>query len=349
MADLRLLPDPGAPIALPGCYDIAEDRYHADPVIEPSLSSSLADKLLQDSPRHAWAEHPRLGGATEANEDEDKLPTRAMEIGSVVHSILLGKGAAVDQIDAPTYQTKAAKEARAASYAAGRQPILAPDMKKVARIVTSAHEQLDETPDARALLESGVSEAVLIWKDAAGPWCRVMLDKLIVDERSAVILDIKTSGVSVNPTGMSLGWKIANMGYETRAAFYERGLISLFPHLAGRIRFLHLWIETAPPYSLVISELDAAARTIGAKKAAAAIGIWRDCLAAGTDARHWPRYGAGIHRVEYPQRAESEWLEREVNDETVRAALMADPFMREGRLNPLPPRRSDQLETLAGG
>lgn len=346
MDDLRLLPDPGAPIAQPGLYDLREDRYHEDPVIEPSLSSSLAAKLLQTSPRHAWAEHPRLGGAVDREEgDDDKMPSRPMEIGSVVHSVLLGKGAKVEQIDAPTYQTKAAKEARANAYAAGLQPILVPDMKKVARIVTAAHEQLDETPDVRALLERGVSEAVLVTKDAAGPWCRMMLDKLVIADGRAVIIDIKTSGTSVNPTGMSLGWKVADMGYETRAAFYERGLITLYPELAGRVRFLHLWIETEAPYSLVISELDAASRAIGAKKAAAAIGIWRDCLAAD----HWPRYGAGIHRVEYPQRAESEWIERELNDETVRAAIIADPFMRDGRLNPLAPRHSDQLETLAGG
>jgi hypothetical protein len=347
MRDLRLLPDPGG-IARPGFYDLTADRYHADPVVEPSLSSSLAVTLLDKSPRHAWAEHPRLGGALDSDEDEDRAPTRAMEIGSVVHSILLGRGAAVDQIDAPSYQSKAAKEARTASYAAGRQPILQRDMKKVARIVTAAHEQMEEVAggDVARLLADGVSEAVLVWKDAAGPWCRAMLDKLVIIEREAVIVDIKTSGTSVNPAGPALGWKIADMGYETRAAFYERGLVALHPDFAGRVRFLHLWLEVEKPYSLVMSELDGASRVIGAKKVAAAIGIWRDCLQAGTDARHWPRYDAGIHRVEYPARAESEWIEREVNDPRVYAALSADPLLRGA----VPRAVShDQLESLAGG
>jgi len=342
--------DPGV-IDKPGFYDLVDARYHADPVIEPSLSSSMAVTLLQSSPRHAWIEHPRLGASAEEADDEesDRAPTRAMEIGTVVHALLLGRGADIVQIDAPAYRAKESKEARAAAYAAGKSPILAPDMRKVERIVAAAREQLAADPETDDMLDHGFPEIVIAWRDKAGPWCRAMLDHLKIGRAGATITDLKTSAVSINPNERSLGWRIADMGYEARAAFYERGLVTLMPDLAGRIRFRHVWLETAAPYSLVVSEMDGGAQIIGAKKASAAIGIWHRCLSAGTAAKHWPRYGSGVHRIDYPARAENDWLEREMTDPDVQAALRTDPFLNSPISPPLAPKHRAQLDTLMGG
>lgn len=341
-------------ITEPGLYDMTAERYHADPVMQPSLSSSTAVTLLEQSPRHAWAEHPRLGVAVETEEDDEdeaRKPSRDMEIGSVVHALLLGKGGDIVQIDAKDYKRTAAKEERANAHANGKLPILTPDLKRCERIVAAAREQMADSASPGDLFNMpGWSELVLAWKDQAGPWCRSMFDLLIIQNGRALIVDIKTSGTAVNPVGPGLGYKLADMGYEMRAAFYERGLVHLMPELAGRVSFWHVWIETKPPYCLTVTEMDGAARTIGGKKAAAAIGLWHRCLSGGVEARHWPRYAPGLHRIEYPGRAESNWIEREVSDPVIGEIINADPFIGSGLLHPRPigaPRA--EVDNLMGG
>ncbi len=53
----------------PGFYTMSEAAYHADPCADPSLSRSIAEKLILESPRHAHAAHPRL---TKQDEEEEK-------------------------------------------------------------------------------------------------------------------------------------------------------------------------------------------------------------------------------------------------------------------------------------
>ena len=86
--------------------NISHDVYHADPSERPSLSSHLAGILLARSPAHAKLSHPRFGGAF-----PDK-PSDEMNVGSIIHGLLLGGGADIVEIDADNYRTKAAQEAR---------------------------------------------------------------------------------------------------------------------------------------------------------------------------------------------------------------------------------------------
>ena len=44
----------------PGIHNLSAEVYHADPCVKPSLSSSIANVLLQQSPLHAWmAQNPQ--------------------------------------------------------------------------------------------------------------------------------------------------------------------------------------------------------------------------------------------------------------------------------------------------
>ena len=107
-----------------GLYtDIDAKAYHADPCVEPSLSSSVAATIIDDSPRHGWIAHPRL------NPTPSKDPTREMEVGTAVHALLLGRGSIVE-IEANDYKTAAAKEKRAAAYKSGVSPILSADLEQ---------------------------------------------------------------------------------------------------------------------------------------------------------------------------------------------------------------------------
>jgi hypothetical protein len=47
-------------VSTPGYHRINAEKYHADPCVVPSLSSSIAKILLRESARKAWFSHPRL-------------------------------------------------------------------------------------------------------------------------------------------------------------------------------------------------------------------------------------------------------------------------------------------------
>lgn len=319
-------------------FDVSAADYHADPAPEPSLSSSIAKVLLEKSPRHAWHQHPRLNTA----QDEASTPTRPMEIGTAVHALLLGRGGKVVVIAGDAYTKKDAQAARAAAYAAGECPILEADLAKAEAIVAAAREQLAEAGIADQF-DQGAPEAVLIWQDRAGPWCRAMVDWLFIGKGTATIVDIKTSSTSISPFGDALAWKVADMGYDVSAAFYERGLATLRPDLAGRINFRHLWIEMDEPHSLAVSELAVGNQTQAHKMVAAAIGIWRDRLAAGTDARHWPRQPVLIPEpIIRPGRSFDHWNER-LADGPLASFVNRDPFVSVREVQPH--RERDNLLT----
>ena len=67
----------------PAIYEMSPANYHADPCPAPSLSSSIARKLLGYSPLHAAHEHPRLNPAFVEVHDEK------WDRGTVAHAYLL--------------------------------------------------------------------------------------------------------------------------------------------------------------------------------------------------------------------------------------------------------------------
>ena len=50
----------------PGLYRMTAEQYFADPCPAPSLSSSTIRRMLQWTPAHAAAFHPRIGGVFDA-------------------------------------------------------------------------------------------------------------------------------------------------------------------------------------------------------------------------------------------------------------------------------------------
>jgi hypothetical protein len=104
--------------------NVSEAAYHADPCGSPSLSQSIAHTLITQSPRHAWLEHPRLGG-------QQRVSSKVMDEGSILHKLLLGAGAQFEMVVADDWRTKAAKEARDVIIAGGRIAILAHNFEKL--------------------------------------------------------------------------------------------------------------------------------------------------------------------------------------------------------------------------
>lgn len=297
-------------ISEPGLYlDVAEDDYHRDPCPAPSLSSSIARVLIEQSPRHAWARHPRLGGA---HEDE---PTRQREIGSAVHKLLLGRGAEVSVIDAGDYKTGAAKEARAKCYAENGIPLLRADLPTVERMAEAAKDQLLAYPELRPLVDGeGDSEAVAVWREG-DVWCRGLIDWLHPDK--LIRADLKTTSASAHPQAVSS--RLYGTGAEVQDRFYHRGLRALGRYMR---RSLFIMLESEPPYALSVVELDDQAKDLGDEKVTLAVEMWARCLREDS----WPGYVQRVAVAECPPWHVNAW-----NNRTLAHAALAEAERRPSR------------------
>lgn len=292
-------------ISKPGFYDLTEAEYHADPVHAPSLSSSIAKVMVDETPLHASLRHPRL-----TKQDEDTDATRAREIGTAAHKIILGRGVKVQAIDAADYRSKDAKELRAALYAGGIQPILRDDLTKASNLAGSVNRALAKIDGCARFADphAGKAEQVLIWQDIGGPMCRAMIDWLDVEETT--VWDVKTTAAGLSDRSIA---NLISGGYDLSAAFYIRGLSQLLPNTAGRWKFRWIFVEQDEPHEVRVIQADGATLALGDKKAAFAIELWRRCM----EAKSFPGYPRKIQRIDYPAYAETRWLERELVEEEI--------------------------------
>jgi len=275
--------------------DIPASQYHADALgtEQPSLSSSIAKVLLSESPAHAKAKHPRLSDFPIVRDDADHL-----EIGTVVHSLLLDGGATVDVLEFDSWRTNASKEARELSRAAGRIPLLAHKWGQARTIADAVKEELRHVTVTPRPLSNGKPEQTLKWMEGDVA-CRARLDWLSNDH--TVIDDLKTSSRSANPHGFDR--TIFSMGYQVQAAMYLRAVKAVTGTDA-----IYRWVavETTAPYAVSVLQLAPDALALADAQLDHAIGIWRECLATN----RWPGYASRVHFVEAPPWEEARWLER---------------------------------------
>ncbi|WWT39875.1 hypothetical protein [Microcystis phage Mwe-JY08] len=279
-------------------HDLPEADYHADALTPaPSLSSSIANVILQETPRHAWAQHPRLGGA------RDEETNRKRDLGTVVHQLLTRKGRGFTVIDAADFRTKAAQEAAATARAEGRTPVLASDYGAALEIRDAVLNRLSVIKGCGEAFVQGEGEVSGFWLDEQfGIWGRMRMDWLSDD---ATIWDLKTTSGGL--ADRQLAARIAE-GYDVQAGWYERGMIALYPELEGRIRYRWVFVETSAPFEVRVIEADNTTMELGRRKAAYAAAIFAECLGAN----HWPGFPAEIARLDYPGWAQSQWMEREL-------------------------------------
>lgn len=285
-----------------GIHTLAAEEYHADPCERPSLSASIANVLCRQSPRHAWAAHPRLNPSYRTEESEK------FDIGKAAHALLLEGGMeSVEVIEADDWRTKAAKEARDEARAAGRFPLLARQWQDVEQMTNAAAAQLARSDADPPVFTDGTPEQTAVWDDE-GVLCRARIDWLRDD--LTAIDDYKTTSRSASPESWS--HTLFNMGCDVQAAFYLRGIANL-TGMTPEWRFVVQ--ETYPPYALSVFSLAPDALALARRKVAYAINTWRDCLARD----HWPAYTERIVWAEAPPWYEARWLDREAMGEGVAA------------------------------
>ncbi len=267
-------------IEKPGLYhDVPEAIYHADPCPEPSLSHSVAVALLDRSPAHAYAMHPRFGGESEFETDSK------MDIGKAIHAGLTRTPAALAIVDAPDWRTKAAKDQRASAHAEGKVPLLRHQFEDVRRAIDTATAQIQTHPDIAPhwFEDAGLGEQTRGWREARDGvafWCRARIDWL-----PAVVgpfYDLKTTAGSADPDTWSK--RLFDGGYDVQAAFYRRGLRAVGFRDVTEARFVVL--EQSPPHALSVIALDPHALAMAEEKVERALDLWAHCLKTGA----WPGY-----------------------------------------------------------
>lgn len=277
---------------------VSPSEYLADSASEcPTLSSSIAHTLVTRSARHAWLEHPRLGG-------KKGKSTAAMDEGSILHRLILGKGAEFELVNAPDYRSGWAREIRDEIRAQGRIPILTQDFERLGFIADRVRKRCDE----EGFGLDGESELPIEFheKGENGPvLCRAMIDH--VRRKVPVLLDLKKVATA-HP--QDLERRIVDYGYDIQAAAYSSAYEKLYPQVAGRSDFVFLFCETdEEPFEVVPARLDPAFREIGRQRWLRAVQMWEQLLASGS--WPWPGYSDGAVTLIPPN-----WvLQRELGNE----------------------------------
>lgn len=234
--------------------DMDEAAYHA----HPALSQSGA-KLILKSPsiyRHAMSQ---------------PVESDALDLGKAAHTLVLGVGAEIVVIEADTWQTKAAREAKAEARAEGKAPLLTKQFEQVRAMA----DKLSEHALAMRLLSAGEPEVSLFATDeATGVELRGRIDWL----HPTVATDYKTTVVE-DP--YSFGKTCAAYGYHQQSAWYLDLLEAC--GLPQRTFAFIVQSKTAP-YDVFVTDLDYASVERGRELNRRAIERFRDCTATGL----WP-------------------------------------------------------------
>ena len=275
-----------ARIVVPGIYDLSADAYHADCCEPFSLSRGIAHLMLTANPLKARHAHPKMGQASAIK------VSKAMDAGSIVHSLVLGKGAEIEVLSTTygdkheragqsvtDYATKAAGHERDLIREQGRIPVLAHEEAPLRACAASALAQLREHPDGSAFFEPGRSEAVVVWQED-GCWFRCMVDRLPDDPRLPPY-DVKLTGLLAAP---GIWDRRLQTIYAFQDAFYRRGLVAV---RGVRPRpLLFPVIEMDAPYCLAMHAAAPSLQALAERQVERAIALWKRCVRDN----HWPGY-----------------------------------------------------------
>lgn len=174
-----------------GVHEIPSSEYHADPCVEPSLSSTIGKLLIDRSPLHAWTASPRL------NPDWEPKNSATFDVGRAAHSEILGKGEGFAACP-PEYlasngamSTKDAKAWIADMRDAGITPLKQDQCDAISAMSKVMREALR---DLGLVIDPARSELTAISK-IDGVWNRCMVDNAPEAELPGVgkiFIDLKT-------------------------------------------------------------------------------------------------------------------------------------------------------------
>lgn len=258
-----------------GIYKITNDNYHNHFCDEPTLSTGVIKKLL-DNPKRAWYDNQLLNP-----QYVKPVHERKFDLGSAVHDYVLEGGKAIQVIFGfDNWQKKEPRDKADLAYAAGKIPMLEKQYLEVHAIGESVIRAIKDCSELGItdLQADGDAELSYIWNED-GVWLRTRPDWISHDKK--LIIDIKTVGQSANPDDFVR--KIVDLGYDIQSSAYKRGVNVLDGVMP---EFIFIVAETTEPYLCSVVSLSAEFQSLGDDKVETAIALWRHCLKTGK----WPGY-----------------------------------------------------------
>ena len=222
-------------ITEPGIYDIPEDEYHADPVPGGSLSSTGAKTIYPEGGPARFDYQRRHGGKK----------SKAMDLGTVVHGLVLGTGQPARVLDYPNWTTNKAKDAKKQAIADGCIPML-PDGYAEAQAIARAVLDHDIAGGLFAPGEFDAEVSMFWYLDEFGIWCRGRLDAMAHIAGRVVIGDLKTAA-DASEEGFAKA--VDRYCYHVQEVHYRTGLAVLLGCDWEDIDFIFAVAETEPPTS----------------------------------------------------------------------------------------------------
>lgn len=251
-------------------YDMHHEIYHNDPCDNPSLSNSIIRPLLDCSPYHAWALHPKLGKEDSfLSQMKKPISSEAMDFGSVIHAMILGKGEQIVPIDALDFKSSRARKEKEEALANGQIPILVHKLEKLYLLSQNFLDQMKENPLCEDFFKEGHSEVSLLWEEK-GINCRARIDRLPKDKNSP-IYDIKTTSLKDE----SWAYQLQNKN-RTQSEFYKKGISKILKETRPSMRFIICHLDF--PFRISIFELSEDLILLAKAECKKAIEIWGDCI-----------------------------------------------------------------------
>lgn len=241
----------------PGIYpDLTNAEYHRD----AALGSTSLKTLAMRTPAHYLhdKQHPKFSDA--------------FTLGTAAHSLILeGDTSNIVIVEADNWLTKAAKEAKAAALAAGKQPLLEKEMAQV----EAMRDAVMTHPVASRYFINHMAEQSVFWEED-GLMLKCRPDAWL----RGTIVDLKTT-VDASPN--TFGKTAFNFGYFMSAAHYIDGVKAA---TGEDVKFVFVNVEKTAPYMVSVVELDDVALDYGRQMLDRAKRIYRECTKSG----RWPGY-----------------------------------------------------------
>lgn len=277
-----------------GLYpNLPEDLYHRDVVPEGSLSVSGAKLLLPPS-CPALFDHARR---------HPHVSTKAMDLGTVVHGLILGTGQEVEVLDYPDRRGGNYKTAETLAIAAGKIPMLRKDHDEAEKIAKAVRDH----DVAGGLFAEGDAETSGFWQDPeTGIWLRMRMDWLTYFDGVPTIVDLKTTA---DASPEEFARSVAKYGYHRQDPHYRDGLAAVLDGDPDDIDLVFAVVDVSEPNLVMVYRLDDEAVSLGREQNKIAREIYRDCTESG----RWPAWDEGIAPLPlryYDARA----IERQINE-----------------------------------
>lgn len=282
----------------PGIYNVDRRFYHTDPVVEPSLSASIAKLLLEAPPAIARSRHPRF------NPELVQETSEAAEIGTICHAMLTGDTERIRVLPYADYRGETASRLRKEARKEGRIPILKGKLEMIQRGVECLDMELQQMGMRSEIDPShAVAEPTIIWREAGSFWCRSRLDWLSREVRDPMtVYDLKTTARTVPQSSEDLGRMIYNDGWDIQAAAYA----SAVKHLTGvsrvNVTFLILSLGDVP--TVTVADVGTMLREIGHRRWSTACDLW----VRSKSQAQWPASARKRIPAEPPGYLEMRWL-----------------------------------------